>query len=93
MFEKGDDLASFFPDIELLFLEDIKEEISTIARLGMLLQAILMPANFLRKRYFTEVSMQDTAAILFSSGSEGSPKGVELSHSNIAANANQAAIE
>ena len=26
MYEKGDDLASFFQDIELLFLEDIKEE-------------------------------------------------------------------
>ncbi len=93
MYEKGMDLASFFPDTELLFLEDIKEEISTIVRLGTLLQAILMPASFLRKRYFTEVSMQDTAAILFSSGSEGSPKGVELSHMNITANAKQAAIE
>ena len=93
MYEKGMDLASFLPESKLLFLEDIKEEISTIARLGMLLQAILMPANLLRKRYFTEVSMHDTAAILFSSGSEGPPKGVELSHSNIAANAKQAAIE
>ena len=54
MYEKGIDLASFLPDSELLFLEDIKEEISTMARLGTLLQAILMPANLLRKRYFTE---------------------------------------
>ena len=93
MYEKGDDLSSFFTGIELLFLEDIKEEISTLARLGTLLGAILMPVGLIRKCFFKEVSMNDTAAILFSSGSEDSPKGVELSHSNIAANAKQAAIE
>jgi len=93
MSEKGIELESFFPGIKLLMLEDIKEEISTLARLGTLLKAIFMPAGSIRKRYFKEVSMGDTAAILFSSGSEGSPKGVELSHANIAANAKQAAIE
>jgi acyl-[acyl-carrier-protein]-phospholipid O-acyltransferase/long-chain-fatty-acid--[acyl-carrier-protein] ligase len=74
-------------------LEDIKEEISTLSRIGTLLKAIFLPASMLQKSYFKNVSMNDTAAILFSSGSEGSPKGVELSHSNIAANAKQAAIE
>lgn len=93
MLERGIDLASFFPNSKLLMLEDIREEISSISRIGTLLKAILLPAGFLRKSYFKEVSMSDTAAILFSSGSEGSPKGVELSHSNIAANAKQAAIE
>ena len=93
MSEKGMKLESFFPGVKLLMLEDIKEEISTLARLGTLLKAILMPVGSIRKRYFKEVSMNDTAAILFSSGSEGSPKGVELSHANIAANAKQAAIE
>jgi len=93
MSEKGMELESFFPGVKLLMLEDIKEEISTLARLGTLLKAILMPVGSIRKRYFKEVSMNDTAAILFSSGSEGSPKGVELSHANIAANARQAAIE
>jgi acyl-[acyl-carrier-protein]-phospholipid O-acyltransferase/long-chain-fatty-acid--[acyl-carrier-protein] ligase len=93
MSEKGMELESFFPGIKLLMLEDIKKEISTLARLGTLLIAILMPIAAIRKRYFKEVSMDDTAAILFSSGSEGSPKGVELSHANIAANAKQAAIE
>ncbi len=93
MAEKGMNLESFFPNSKLLMLEDIKEEISTLTRLVTLLKAILMPTNLIRKIYFKEVSMNDTAAILFSSGSEGSPKGVELSHSNIAANAKQAAIE
>jgi len=93
MQERGIDLKSYFPNSKLLMLEDIKEEISTLSRIGTLLIAALMPASFIQKNYFKEVSMNDTAAILFSSGSEGSPKGVELSHSNIAANAKQAAIE
>ncbi len=93
MQERGIDLESFFPDSKLLMLEDIKEEISTLSRIGTLLKAIFLPASMLQKSYFKSVSMNDTAAILFSSGSEGSPKGVELSHSNIAANAKQAAIE
>ena len=93
MLERGMDLASFFPNSKLLMLEDIREEISTFSRIATLLKAILFPVSIIRKNYFKEVSMNDTAAILFSSGSEGSPKGVELTHSNIAANAKQAAIE
>ena len=93
MFERGMDLASYFPESKLLMLEDIKEEISTLSRISTLLKAIILPASMIQKSYFKDVSMNDTAAILFSSGSEGSPKGVELSHSNIAANAKQAAIE
>jgi acyl-[acyl-carrier-protein]-phospholipid O-acyltransferase / long-chain-fatty-acid--[acyl-carrier-protein] ligase len=93
MLERGMDLESFFPNSKLLMLEDIREEISTLCRLRTLLKAILLPASFIQKNYFKEVSMNDTAAILFSSGSEGLPKGIELSHSNIASNAKQAAIE
>jgi len=73
MAERGMNLESFFPKSKLLMLEDIKEEISTLTRLATLLKAILMPINLIRKIYFKEVSMNDTAAILFSSGSEGSP--------------------
>ncbi|MDC0471124.1 AMP-binding protein [Candidatus Pseudothioglobus singularis] len=93
MLERGMDFETYFPDSKLLMLEDIKEEISTFSRIGTLLKAILLPTSMIQKSYFKNVSMNDTAAILFSSGSEGSPKGVELSHSNIAANAKQAAIE
>ena len=93
MLERGIDLESYFSDSKLLMLEDIKEEISTLSRISTLLKAIILPVSMIQKSYFKDVSMNDTAAILFSSGSEGSPKGVELSHSNIAANAKQAAIE
>ena len=93
MLERGMDLESFFPNSKLLMLEDIREEISTLSRIGTLLKAIMLPASVIQRSYFNNVSMNNTAAILFSSGSEGQPKGVELSHSNIAANAKQAAIE
>ena len=93
MLERGIDFETYFPDSKLLMLEDIREEISTLSRIGTLLKAILLPTSMIQKSYFKDVSMNDTAAILFSSGSEGLPKGVELSHSNIAANAKQAAIE
>ena len=93
MLERGIDFETYFPDSKLLMLEDIREEISTLSRISTLLKAILLPTSMIQKSYFKDVSMNDTAAILFSSGSEGSPKGVELSHSNIAANAKQAAIE
>tara|TARA_B110000008_G_scaffold258279_1_gene277113 strand:- start:502 stop:2142 length:1641 start_codon:yes stop_codon:yes gene_type:complete len=93
MLERGIDLESFFPRSKLLMLEDIREEISTISRISTLIKAIILPVSMIRKSYFKEISMTDTAAILFSSGSEGSPKGVELTHGNIAANAKQAAIE
>jgi acyl-[acyl-carrier-protein]-phospholipid O-acyltransferase / long-chain-fatty-acid--[acyl-carrier-protein] ligase len=93
MLERGMNLESYFPDSKLLMLEDIKEEISTLSRIITLLKVIILPTSMIQKSYFKDVSMNDTAAILFSSGSEGSPKGVELSHSNIAANAKQAAIE
>ena len=39
--------------------------------------------------YVKSVSNADTAAILFSSGSEGIPKGIELSHQNILGNIKQ----
>ncbi|MDC0492058.1 AMP-binding protein [Candidatus Pseudothioglobus singularis] len=93
MQERGINLESYFPGTKLLMLEDIKEEISTLSRIITLLKAIILPVSMIQKSYFKDVSMNDTAAILFSSGSEGSPKGVELSHCNIAANAKQAAIE
>ena len=49
----------------------------------------ILPAALLRQLFVSKTSLQQPAAILFSSGSEGDPKGVLLSHQNIMGNIKQ----
>ncbi len=89
--KKGIDAQALFADVELIHLEDL---VATFGRLGNLLTLALvslLPARWLIALFVTRVAREDTAAILFSSGSEGEPKGVELSHANIMANLTQVA--
>jgi acyl-[acyl-carrier-protein]-phospholipid O-acyltransferase/long-chain-fatty-acid--[acyl-carrier-protein] ligase len=72
--------------IEIIYLEDLRAGISRAAKLGSLLQVRLSPAALNGDR---NVKSSDAAVILFTSGSEGVPKGVELSHTNILANIRQ----
>jgi acyl-[acyl-carrier-protein]-phospholipid O-acyltransferase / long-chain-fatty-acid--[acyl-carrier-protein] ligase len=69
------------PDFEIVYLEDVRQDIKLAEKLrGM----------FAAGRPLTPRSADDAAAILFTSGSEGVPKGVVLSHRNILSNAAQA---
>lgn len=77
--------------IELIFLEDVRAGIGTMERLGGLLRHGLRPRTLSRIRHHHApgAGAQTTAVILFTSGSEGLPKGVELSHGNLLANLRQ----
>ena len=74
---------------KILFAEDIRASFSKKEIIFTLLQALIFPAWFLEFLYFKMVNINDTATILFSSGSENAPKGVELSHKNLIANIKQ----
>ena len=67
-------------NITIIYLEDITKNISISAKIIGGLKAIF-PTKF-----YIPNSSQNEAVILFTSGSEGVPKGVVLSHKNIQAN-------
>ncbi len=87
--QRGIDLAAAFADVTLHPMEKMRGEFGRVAAFGMLLAVSLFPASLLLALFARETRPQDTAVILFSSGSEGMPKGVELTHRNIMANVRQ----
>ncbi len=89
--ERGIDIVAILPNTPLIFLEEMKAEIPKHQLLSTLLLVMLLPARLLQWLYIPKIDLNATAAILFSSGSEGAPKGIELSHLNLAVNARQVA--
>lgn len=69
-------------DAAFLFLEDERAEIGTLDKLAAL---------FAWSRPIHARAADDRVAVLFTSGSEGTPKGVVLSSRNMLANTAQAA--
>jgi acyl-[acyl-carrier-protein]-phospholipid O-acyltransferase/long-chain-fatty-acid--[acyl-carrier-protein] ligase len=76
------------PDVELILLEDVRARLTKWQQLHAFLHVVLLPAWLLdgwvlglRKH-----SLDDLATVVFSSGSTGEPKGIMLSHRNVAAN-------
>jgi len=72
---------------KLIYLEDMRDIISTSQKLIGLIKATF--PTYFAKRAAPNASANDTAVILYTSGSEGAPKGVALSHKNILSNGYQ----
>jgi len=85
--EKADlaELATALEEkLQLIYLEDFRDRISVVDKLAGLIRSFYPVVHY--RRISKEISPDSPGVILFTSGSEGSPKGVVLSHSNVLSN-------
>ncbi|MDH3973515.1 MAG: acyl-[ACP]--phospholipid O-acyltransferase [Deltaproteobacteria bacterium] len=72
---------------QFVYLEDLMKEVTKGDKAGTMLAVLLLPSIVLEKLFcHSSASPEDRATVIFSSGSTGDPKGVELSHANVISN-------
>lgn len=91
LLEKGFDLTRVFNGTTVIYLEDFKNQTTKLHVARYLLLVKCLPVILLKKLFIKKTDINSTAAIMFSSGSEGQPKGIELTHRNILSNIKQVA--
>ncbi len=70
--------------VRVVYLEDLRGQFGLGDKLWLILWGLRFP-----RRFEARVKPEDAAIVLFTSGSEGKPKGVALSHDNILTNVDQ----
>lgn len=86
---KGLDTAAMLQGLNVIYLENLQKQLPKVFLLFSFLLTRVLSANAFYRLFGHKVSVNDPAAILFSSGSEGTPKGIVLSHRNFMANIKQ----
>ena len=89
--KRGIELDEILNAHQVIYLEDLKKQLSKLRLLGYLTKTYLLPKTIIA-RHMAKTRHTDTAMILFSSGSEGHPKGVQLSFANLLGNVKQIAV-
>ncbi|GAA0786245.1 acyl-[ACP]--phospholipid O-acyltransferase [Marinobacterium sediminicola] len=87
--QRGVKLDQLLSSVKVIKLEAVKAKIGKLEAVLTLIESVLLPRPVLQWMYGGHSNLDETAAILFSSGSEGAPKGVMLSHRNMMANLKQ----
>ena len=71
-------------DVKIIYLEELRESIGFLQKVkGILLRKV---ARTYYRSHNANITPNNPAVVLFTSGSEGTPKGVVLSHVNLQAN-------
>lgn len=86
---KGFFVEEIFSMCKIIYLEDVKAKITKAESIKTFLQMKALPVNWLVKKYIRPSNIEDLSFIIFSSGSEGIPKGIAIKQKNLLANVYQ----